>query len=409
MLPTCTLQKTVVALFCLLWLVFCLALTQGIHDAFKNGNWRYENRQYLPDTNPLGDLERQGHITTPNHVPPRPLSAEDKQKELCSGPIDVVFTWVNGSDPGQMANLRKFHGDPVHLSIMYRDYGTLRFAIRSIEKFAPWIDHVFLVTNGQQPDWYNKSANKTTLVTHAQIFSKLENLPTFNSNAIESNLYKIPGLSECFLFMNDDFFLASPTPKDYFIDPDNGMLNLHFEKRTAPAEKEMKTNGWFRSVAHSNEMVSNWYYPSSKSVVRHHFSSHYCYFMSKRLLTMMALRWPEQWEYTERNRFRNDKDNAIPFLHVNVALEEGIGKSKPSNNAGGSWTSNHTLNVATWKRIVDRRSPAYCSCLQDRMDPTGQETENEILYLEEVLCGLLPEKSSVELSTAPNPCDKYKK
>ena len=250
--------------------------------------------------------------------------------------------------------------------------------------------------------------HRTTLVTHEQVFTKLENLPTFNSNAIESNLHKIPGLSDCFLFMNDDFFLVSPTPKDYFIDEETGLLNLHFEKRTAPAEKEMKTNGWFRSVAHSNEMISKWYYPYNKDVVRHHFSAHYCYFFSKRVLTMMEARWPEQWAYSEKNRFRNDKDNAIPFLHANVALEEGVGKSTPSNNAGGAWNNNHTQNVATWNRIVNRKKPVYCSCLQDRMYDIGEDTDREIDFLEKMMCGIFPEPSSMELTTAPNPCDKYR-
>ena len=434
-----SLWRTSVAVISVVWITFSIYITCSIAVTFRHGTWRYENASYRPDANDLGDLERGGHITVPNHAPSRP-NCEMTERRLCNGPIDVVFTWVNGSDPIQQENLRKYKGNPERLTIMYRDYGTLRFAMRSIEKFAPWINHIFLLTNGQQPDWYNKSAEKfvsflslqficcfssrllslslsiclflllfirTTLVTHEQVFSNLKNLPTFNSNAIESNLHKIPGLSDCFLFMNDDFFLLSPTPKDYFIDPQTGLLNLHFEKRTAPALKEMETNGWFRSVAHSNELVSQWYYPYNKNVVRHHFSSHYCYFFSKSLLEMMANRWPEQYAFSEKNRFRNDKDNAIPFLHANVALEEGIGVSKPSKNSGGSWFSNHTTNENTWNKLMNARSSAYCSCLQDRLDASGVDTEKEIEYLEQQMCKLFPEPSSVELKSVVNPCDKY--
>ena len=159
MTPKCSLAKTALALFCLIWVIFCIRITLSIAESYRNGNWHYENVIYRPDLTPFGDLDRNGHITSPNHAPPRPISGKTP-KRLCEGPIDVVFTWVNGSDPEQQERLRKYHGDPDRLSIMYRDYGTLRFAIRSIEKFAPWINHVFLLTNGQMPNWYNKSANK---------------------------------------------------------------------------------------------------------------------------------------------------------------------------------------------------------------------------------------------------------
>ena len=244
-------------------------------------------------------------------------------------------------------------------------------------------------------------------MTHDEVFKDVKNLPTFNSNAIESNLHRIAGLSECFLYMNDDMFLLDPTPLDYFVDAGTGLLNLHFEGRTAPAEKEMKTNGWFRSVAHSNAVINSWYHPDANATVRHHFAAHYCYFMSRRVLGAMAARWPAQWAYTERNRFRDERDNAIPFLHANVALEEGVGRSTPARNAGGAWYGNRTLNDVVWNRIARRRKPVYCSCLQDRLTGTPAVVEREIASLEQRMCQLFPEPSSLELTTLPNPCTKW--
>ena len=35
----------------------------------------------------------------------------------------------------------------------YRDNNELRYSLRSLAKFAPWIRHVYIVTNGQIPYW----------------------------------------------------------------------------------------------------------------------------------------------------------------------------------------------------------------------------------------------------------------
>ena len=417
----------------LAWVSFTLLVVARMERSFQRTTPRFQ--QTVAQEGTQGQLLTRPR-STPTHAPPR--DTHEHKGPLCLGPVDVVFTWVNGSDPEQIARLEKFHGNARRLTIMYRDYGTLRFAMRSIEANAPWARTIFLLTNGQKPFWYNASAprfanekdthstqhaatpdlmlishtvvaDRTKFVTHEQVFVDLNNLPTFNSNAIESNLHRIPGVGECFLFMNDDFFLVDPTPLDYFIDSKTGLLNLHFEGRTAPAEEEMKHNGWFRSVANSNELINTWYHPDANETVRHHFASHHCYFMSKRVLSAMAARWPERWAFSEKNRFRNDHDVAMPFLHTNVALEEGLGHSAPARNVGGAWRSNHTDNVRTWRAITSkRRKPVYCSCLQDRLDPDGPNTDREIDFLEHVMCQLFPNPSSVERTDVPNPCDRWR-
>nr|CAD7429544.1 unnamed protein product [Timema monikensis] len=65
----------------------------------------------------------------------------------------------------------------------------LRYSLRSLEKFAPWIRHVFLVTNGQIPYWLNLDNPRLTLVTHEEIFVNLSHLPTFSSPAIETHIH----------------------------------------------------------------------------------------------------------------------------------------------------------------------------------------------------------------------------
>lgn len=90
----------------------------------------------------------------------------------------------------------------------FADHNELMYSLRSIEKYAPWIRNIFLVTNGQVPNWLDVNHPKIHLVNHSTIFPNKNHLPTFNSLAIESHLYEIPGLSDDFIYLNDDMLFC---------------------------------------------------------------------------------------------------------------------------------------------------------------------------------------------------------
>ena len=99
----------------------------------------------------------------------------------------------------------------------FRDYGSLKAVLRSIDLYAPWINNVYLVvqSESQVPDWVNRDIVK--IVLHEDFIPK-EYLPTFNCNTIETHLHLIPGLSEKFIYFNDDTVLNNMNyPEDYFI------------------------------------------------------------------------------------------------------------------------------------------------------------------------------------------------
>nr|XP_012221033.1 PREDICTED: N-acetylglucosamine-1-phosphotransferase subunits alpha/beta [Linepithema humile] len=141
------------------------------------------------------------------------------QKKLCQHvPIDVVYTWVNGSDPVFLESLQK------HVSVMdlgatasrFSDKDELRYSLRSLEMYAPWVRHVYIVTNGQIPSWLDMDNPRVTLVTHEDIFLNKSDLPTFSSPAIESHIHRIPGISDKFLYFNDDVMLGAEIwPEDF--------------------------------------------------------------------------------------------------------------------------------------------------------------------------------------------------
>jgi hypothetical protein len=146
----------------------------------------------------------------------------------------MVYLWVNGADPKWAAKknaaLVKAGRVPPTAATANRfdDNYELKYALRSMEKFAPWINHVYIVTDNQRPDWLNDNP-KVTVVDHKDIIPK-DYLPVFNSNAIEMFLGNIAGLSEHFLFANDDFFFNRPVRPDFFFDKDGNPIVMMQEK-----------------------------------------------------------------------------------------------------------------------------------------------------------------------------------
>ncbi|WP_330463920.1 stealth family protein [Micromonospora zamorensis] len=137
-------------------------------------------------------------------------------------PIDVVYTWVDGTDPDWLRRRAAVTGIPYHAEaasparFLSRD--ELRYSLRSVHLFAPWVRHVYLVTDDQVPSWLDPSVPGIRVVSHREVFTDPSVLPTYNSHAIESQLHHIDGLSEHFLYFNDDVFLGTEVlPQDFFL------------------------------------------------------------------------------------------------------------------------------------------------------------------------------------------------
>ena len=134
--------------------------------------------------------------------------------------IDIVVEWVDGNDPEWQKEYKKYRPDTVFDAKRYRDWGLLRYWFRGVEQFAPWVNKVFFVTCGQLPEWLNLEHPKLVHIKHEDYIPK-QYLPTFNSSAIELFINRIPGLSEKFLFFNDDFYLTAPVMPERFFQ--NGL------------------------------------------------------------------------------------------------------------------------------------------------------------------------------------------
>ncbi|KAA0165869.1 hypothetical protein FNF28_03374 [Cafeteria roenbergensis] len=193
-------------------------------------------------------------------------------ERFCQDPVDVVYTWVNGSDPVWLRQMRHFRslesaaaagatdagagtdaggatagnatsgedgeprppaerdgGDTAGAN-RYRDNEELRYSLRSLFKYAPWVRNVILVTNGQVPLWLNTDHPRIRVVTHEEIFPDSSQLPVFSSPAIEVHLHRIPGLSRRFIYFNDDVLLGADVwPDDFWSHAAGHMVYFSWE------------------------------------------------------------------------------------------------------------------------------------------------------------------------------------
>ena len=131
--------------------------------------------------------------------------------------IDFVITWVDGNDiewqkEKAMYSGQEFGDDRIK---RYREWEILPYWFRCIEKNAPWVNKIHFVTCGHLPNWLDTSNPKLNIVNHKDYIPE-EYLPTFSCRPIELNLHKIPGLTESFVYFNDDMFLLKPVSESMF-------------------------------------------------------------------------------------------------------------------------------------------------------------------------------------------------
>lgn len=143
--------------------------------------------------------------------------------------IDAVITWVDGEDLFHQQKMLPFLKNKKEVNnknfrTRYDQVEEIKFTVNSIIKYAPFINNIYIVTDNQVPNFIKKKKEaeykNVFIVSHNTIFKKdKEFLPVFNSRAIETKLYEIPGLSECFVYFNDDMFLVKEVQaSDFFIE-----------------------------------------------------------------------------------------------------------------------------------------------------------------------------------------------
>ncbi|CAG8578330.1 10669_t:CDS:2 [Paraglomus occultum] len=261
---------------------------------------------------------------------------------LSLAPLDVVYSWVNGSDPRHvnlMAKYSTWRSSSPREAKHYRDYDELRYSIRSIESMlGKYVSNIVVVSadyghdehrNGQVPQWLNMTwkdketgKSRVHMVHHSQVFvNKTDLLPTFNSLAIESQIVNINGLSDQFLYFNDDLFLGAPLLPTDFYTPLFGYV-LHTEQHLTVAPSPRKWGGkdpgeWF-ALEYTNYLLSKRFGRRDRVYV-----SHSTHILSPSILREITSQWKDEFYATASHKFRGESPEIhTTFMFTHYIIEK---------------------------------------------------------------------------------------
>lgn len=204
--------------------------------------------------------------------------------------IDFVILWVDGNDPEWQKEKSKYDNnvqEEASSKIRFRDWKTLKYWFRGVERYTPWVNKVYLITNGQKPEWINESCEKLKIVNHKD-FMPSDALPTFNSNAIEIGLNSIKELSENFVCFNDDMFIVNHmNEEDFFQDGlpcDSFVFNAVSIKKSGNMVEHI--------ILNDLEILSKYF--DKKSIVKENRKKIYNFKYGKKLMKSFLL---SPWKY----------------------------------------------------------------------------------------------------------------
>jgi hypothetical protein len=126
--------------------------------------------------------------------------------------VDIVYSWsgipnknVQRSDSPQR----------------YRYNSELQYSLRSLFKYAKWVNHIYILINPTTlPPYWLKQNDWITVVNRCELFDNPKNCPTYNSMAVHAICHKIKGLSNHFIIFDDDIFLKNEVDINYFFNKD---------------------------------------------------------------------------------------------------------------------------------------------------------------------------------------------
>ena len=312
--------------------------------------------------------------------------------------IDVVYTWVDDSYPGYMEEMHRYASD-------HRDFNPnrtrdnldiIRYSLRSLQRHAPWVGNVYLLTcRPQVPDWLNIDHPRVRLVHHDEIMAP-EILPTYNSFAIVSHLHLLPGLSNRFVYFEDDCLFLNDLELSDLVN-DDGKTRIYQRSGNSPVLEELDLNHaspWNMALAENNRHLDAAYGARRRQPVEH-----VPLFIDKAHWTRMIESCAQAVKEMRTSRFRSRGNVALECYYPQFLLHEDLGVPLPPSQTRrfSSYASleNFLPLTAIWLAYISWRRRTFC-VLNDSFgeNPNGRVVQ----HIKKVLERWHPEPSEFEKS-----------
>jgi hypothetical protein len=227
--------------------------------------------------------------------------------------VDLVYTWVDGQHPEWIDRRARALADTgpgiltndAAIVSRYHNRDEILYSVRSALSYFRGIRNLYIVTDQQTPAL--KQHPRITLVDHREIFKKKSDLPTFNSHAIESQLHRIPGLLDRFIYMNDDVFFGRAVTPFLFFDEYGRSRYFVSQSVTIPDGPPDEADAGVDVAAKNAQALLN---KEFGAWVTRKFK-HTPIALDRRVIAEMESRFPEAFATTASARFRSTRDLAI--------------------------------------------------------------------------------------------------
>lgn len=304
--------------------------------------------------------------------------------------IDVVYTWVDGSDPEWQAVLTRQLVEaglsPIISKRRFRSRDELRYSLRSINDFAPWVHHIYIVTCGQRPQWL-KEHPKISVINHKTIFLNPSHLPTFNSMAIECHLHRIPDLQEHFLYFNDDVFLGKESLPQTFFSKEGKMKVFVTEKRFPTGLVKPGEEGFIAGLKNTAALMTSRFGPIDRPM-----HAHTAFSERKSFVSRIAMQFADIFSLVSSHRFRSLDDYTITNgLIPLMALHTGQGVKSSETRITIGFGKNLEQNTIELRDLIMARPSFFC--IQDSSD---DETNEAALVLHDFFEAYFPQPAPWE-------------
>ena len=307
--------------------------------------------------------------------------------------IDLVYLWVDGNNPEWQAKRAAFLDGKTDNSLTnsrsYLNNDELKYSLRSVERYAPWIRNIFILSDNQKPKWLDISNPKIKIIDQNDILPN-KSLPCFNSNVLEHFLYKIPNLSEYFLLSNDDMFLNRTVLPDTFFAADGfPIIRLN--------QKPFRRFRWFlreqilkkphklysKALFNAAELVKNKFGVFYNGLPHHNIDS----YLKSDCLRVSEQIFKDEIDIMKMNHVRSSNDiQRVIYSYVALAEKRGHLQHVSSKDS----LHVHIQKERHYERLEKINPTFFC------MNDTEYADDNDRMKLKEWLNNRFPKKSQFE-------------
>ena len=222
----------------------------------------------------------------------------------------MVYLWCDGNEEAfrkrkneKLDGYNRILNNEAAGEKRFFDNEELRYSLRSLEKHASWVSHVYIVTDRQVPKWLNLNYDKVSIVDHSQIIPK-GIIPCFSSTVIEYFLPFIPNLSERFLYGNDDMFFGRDLKPQDFFNGDRPIVRVKEIKEDKLQKYSSQQNYTYYANVFNSLKLLNATYNKNEYYELHHNVDAY----SKSAFLLTYKRFEAELKKCFKNSFRDAKN-----------------------------------------------------------------------------------------------------